>query len=1050
MPAKKNNRRIEFEDDLVEDIPLENDTPKKSTKKKTSSSQKSTKAENAPPPKQESEPEIQFKVVPEVKENKESFRYQIVPYVFTFLSLFLFLCLILEDKVGVVGSFTHRVLLGLFSGGAYTIPFFVVYHAFMWHADRKKKVARRKIICSAITVSLVSVVIDVLSGRAIRFSLPTLFAEGADSIGGGVIGGILGSVLRTCFGSAGTLIIIFAVLLAMFLQMFDVTPRSLYISAAYGLKMRKERKAAEKAEAAEAARRSKANVNVYRISKNSNKKLLPGAPEDLTDPQATGNAPAPSGNRKNPLNHKLKETETAEKRVDTKKRDPLDSSLDFRTEEEKRRAEVEDSIDFSFLDKIDNDFLSKKPLADKKKTAPAPEPVKRPEPTSVKAPEPVAEQAIPMPEAPVSRPVADKAPEVSAEPEPIVTPPPAKHEAPAQQTATKPVFDEDIPPFDMDEPVKPAEAKPAPVETKAAPKKTVEAPAMPRGKIDVAQPEGEIDLRNLFENPDNADLIDKISKNEIQHTGEDSLKLGLESEGEEMSDLSDLKPKKAVKKADPPPYLFPPIDLLPYPASEKDAETVKAELQDNALKLVETLKSFNVKTKIIDVSRGPTITRYELAPEAGTRVRSIANLVDDIALNLATSGIRIESPIPGKAAVGIEVPNKATETVYIRGLLEGDSFTKAKSKVTVALGMDVAGAPIYFDIAKMPHLLIAGATGMGKSVCINSLIVSILYKARPDEVKLILIDPKKVELNVYNGIPHLLIPVVSDAKKAAGALHWAVTEMDRRFSLIESVGVRNIQGFNEIAATDPELEPLPQIVIIIDEFADLMMTAPDAVEESVCRLAQLARAAGMHLIIGTQRPSVNVITGLIKSNIPSRIAFTTASQIDSRTIIDIAGAEKLIGRGDMLYAPVGSGKPIRVQGAFISEAEVESITSFLKAGGVQPEYSDEVMAQIEREAERCVPDNKKESKNSDNDSQGDEAFDPMFRPALELAVNSGKISTSLIQRKLELGYGRAAKLIDRMESMGYVSAANGAKPREVLITRQQYQEMVLRDDDSVS
>lgn len=1050
MAAKKNTRRIEIEDELDEAFAFESNESEKNTKtapKETkggssrSSGSKSTKAKN-PPPKQEEEPEIQFKVVPEVRENKESFRYQIVPYVFSFLALFLFLCLILEEKVGVVGSFTHHALLGLFSGGAYTIPFFVVYHAFMWHTDRKKKVAKRKLVCSLVTVALVSIVIDVLSGRAIRYHIPTLFSEGADSVGGGVIGGFLGSVLRTCFGSAGTLIIIFAVLLAMFLQMFDVTPRSLYISAAYGLKMRKERKAEEKEKAAEAALRAKANVNVYRISKTSNNRLLPGTPEDLTNPQATGKSSESSSKRKNPFNHKLEEA-TASADTVSRKNNPLDSNLDFRTEEEKRRAEAEKDIDFSFLKKIDNDFLAKKPLNDQK---PAPQKTAPPAPKE----EPVKERAA---ETPI--PATETAPKEEPAPEPVFFTPPPVAETPIDKKVEeaipvppvpKETPEEDIPPFDVDEPILAKE--PAPFkETAPAPQKPSDAPAIPRGKIDIAKPEGEIDLRNLFENPENADLIDKISKNEIQHNGDESLLLGLESD---VEDLSDLKPKKAVKKADPPPYLFPPIDMLPYAIQEKDAETVKAELQDNALKLVETLKSFNVKTKIIDVSRGPTITRYELAPEAGTRVRSIANLVDDIALNLATSGIRIESPIPGKAAVGIEVPNKATETVYIRGLLESESFTKAKSKVTVALGMDVAGTPIYFDIAKMPHLLIAGATGMGKSVCINSLIVSILYKARPDEVKLILIDPKKVELNVYNGIPHLLIPVVSDAKKAAGALHWAVTEMDRRFSLIESVGVRNIQGFNEIAASDPDLEPLPQIVIIIDEFADLMMTAPDAVEESVCRLAQLARAAGMHLIIGTQRPSVNVITGLIKSNIPSRIAFTTASQIDSRTIIDIAGAEKLIGRGDMLYAPVGSGKPIRVQGAFISEAEVEAITSFLKAGGVQPEYSDEVMAQIEREAERCVPDNKKESKGAEGDGGGDDAFDPMFRPALELAVNSGKISTSLIQRKLELGYGRAAKLIDRMESMGYVSAANGAKPREVLITRQQYQEMVLRDDDSVS
>ncbi len=506
----------------------------------------------------------------------------------------------------------------------------------------------------------------------------------------------------------------------------------------------------------------------------------------------------------------------------------------------------------------------------------------------------------------------------------------------------------------------------------------------------------------------------------------------------------DTLPDYAVEES-APIYRFPPITLLSQPANLR-AEDDSEELRRNGEKLVSVLKSFRVPTDIVNISRGPTITRYELAPKEGVRVRAIANLVDDIALNLETSGVRIEAPIPGKAAVGIEVPNKAAATVYLRELLDAPTFENAKSKVTCALGMDVAGAPIYLDIGKMPHLLIAGATGMGKSVCINSLIVSLLYKASPDEVKLILIDPKKVELNVYNKLPHLLVPVVNLPKKAAGSLSWAVGEMERRFELIEEVGVRDIKGYNQITANDPAKEFLPHIIIIIDELADLMMTAPDDVEESICRLAQKARAAGMHLIIGTQRPSVDVITGLIKANIPSRIAFTVASNIDSRTIIDTAGAEKLIGRGDMLYAPVGAMKPIRVQGSFVSDKEVEAVCDFIRAQAGEGEYSSAIMDEIDKNAEQC---GQKKKAGADLSSAGEDdggEIDPKFNDAVEVALEMGKISTSLLQRRLNLGYGRAAKIIDRMQAVGIVSEPDGQKPRNVLISRSDWNEIKMRSE----
>ena len=569
--------------------------------------------------------------------------------------------------------------------------------------------------------------------------------------------------------------------------------------------------------------------------------------------------------------------------------------------------------------------------------------------------------------------------------------------------------------------------------------------------VESAADDGKVDLTKIFVNPEDAELLDRLADaylsgdaSGVKSSGEadeDELTITRAGIGDELRrEEPEIVPKKE--------YVFPPVDILTEDTARRD-ENIKEELHANAVRLVETLRSFNVKTKIENVSRGPTITRYELLPEPGIRVRSILNLVDDISLNLATTGVRIEAPIPGKAAVGIEVPNKKRATVHLRTLLEDERFASASSKLVCALGDDVGGDSVYLDIAKMPHLLIAGATGMGKSVCINSLIVSLLFNANPDEVKLILIDPKKVELNVYNGIPHLLVPVVSDPKKAAGSLSWAVSEMERRFGLIESVGVRDINMYNKVTAKDPQYEYLPYIVIIIDELADLMMTAPDDVEESVCRLMQKARAAGMHVIIGTQRPSVDVITGLIKANIPSRIAFTVASQVDSRTIIDRAGAESLIGRGDMLYMPVGASKPIRVQGAYVSEDDVEEVVTFIKKANCESEvvYSADVIEEINKASEKCGLGTKKTSGGASSEASGED--DPLLRDALELAVNNGKISTSLIQRKLSLGYGRAAKIIDRMEALGYVSAPDGQKPREVLLTREQFMEMVLKNDGDV-
>jgi len=480
-------------------------------------------------------------------------------------------------------------------------------------------------------------------------------------------------------------------------------------------------------------------------------------------------------------------------------------------------------------------------------------------------------------------------------------------------------------------------------------------------------------------------------------------------------------------------YKYPPIELLnDNKDGIKDIKEIRNAAIEGAKKLEDTLKSFGVEAKVINISRGPTVTRYELQPSPGVKVSKIVNLSDDISLNLASSGVRIEAPIPGKAAVGIEVPNKEVSPVFLREVIDSKEFSNFTSKLAFALGKDISGQNIIADIAKMPHLLIAGATGSGKSVCINSLITSILYKASPDEVKLLMIDPKVVELGVYNGIPHLLIPVVTDPKKAAGALNWAVQEMVNRYKLFAEKGVRDIKGYNHMQKESGEQGMMPHIVVIIDELADLMMVAPNDVEDAICRLAQMARAAGMHLVIATQRPSVDVITGIIKANIPSRISFAVSSQVDSRTILDMAGAEKLLGKGDMLFYPVGEPKPIRIQGAFVSDGEIERVVEYVKSQE-KAEYNEDIIEKInsEKEVEEKDP--------GDNDE--------LLPQAIEMVVEAGQASVSLIQRKFKVGYARAARIIDQMEERGIVGGYEGSKPRQVLITRQQLQEMKMSNGE---
>lgn len=578
---------------------------------------------------------------------------------------------------------------------------------------------------------------------------------------------------------------------------------------------------------------------------------------------------------------------------------------------------------------------------------------------------------------------------------------------------------------------------PEPVTEKSAKKSKKTADIVQFDNVDKKEP-NEAETNELTESK--PVLLDDIIKKMNGDEANSQISKPIEEAAKSSASASALKSVKGTLSDDEndkpkAEYQLPSLDCLAEPKNGRNVK-YEDELKANATKLVDTLKSFGVETRIVDISRGPSVTRYEIQPAAGVKISRITNLSDDIALNLAASGVRIEAPIPNKAAVGIEVPNKNRSTVTLREIIDTDQYRNAKSKLFVALGKDIAGNCTYADLAKMPHLLVAGTTGSGKSVCLNSMIVSILYNAKPDEVKLLMIDPKQVEFTVYNGIPHLIVPVVSDPRKASGALAWAVTEMLSRYKTFSDNNVRDISGYNSICESIGQ-KKMPQIVIFIDELSDLMMAAPHEVEDSICRLAQMARAAGMHLVIATQRPSVDVITGLIKANIPSRISLKVSSQIDSRTIIDTAGAEKLLGNGDLLFYPVGIAKPQRIQGCFLSDKEVETVVDFIKKQE-KSSYDDEVMNEIERQAAM------EKKKNGGAVSDGDDSdveTDEMVPKAIEVVVDAQMASTTLLQRKLKLGYARAARIIDTLEERNIIGPYEGSKPRKVLVTKQQWYEM---------
>ena len=525
----------------------------------------------------------------------------------------------------------------------------------------------------------------------------------------------------------------------------------------------------------------------------------------------------------------------------------------------------------------------------------------------------------------------------------------------------------------------------------------------------------------------------KVSAPETGETGEKPGKVTTKDAAESARQVA----AEIAQSQDTPPqaYSFPPLELLRRPVGASSDGT--EEMRENSRRLNETLASFRIDAHIINVTRGPSVTRYEVELDKGVRLSKLTSCADDIALSLGASGVRIAA-VPGKISiVGIEVPNRTVTTVSLREVVDSPEFARAKSKSSFSVGKDIGGNCIVGNIAKMPHMLIAGTTGSGKSVCMNSIIISLLYKAGPEDVKLIMVDPKMVELGIYNGIPHLLIPVVTDPKKAAGSLQWAVTEMLRRYKLMSDVGVRDMESYNSIMMSEEDGQKLPQIIVIIDELADLMLVAAKEVEDSICRIAQMGRAAGMHLIIATQRPSADVITGLMKANIPSRIAFSVASAMESRIILDTQGAEKLVGKGDMLYAPIGCGKPLRVQGCFVTDSEVEAVAGFVKEHYLA-DYNQQVLEEIEKKAQQTGKSGKGASAADPEPTDGELEGDEMLPAAVEVILETGQASVSMLQRRLKLGYARAARIVDEMEEKGIVGPFQGSKPRAILITKEEW------------
>ncbi len=932
--------------------------------------------------------------------------YRMQPYVVLFVGALLAIMLLLSIVMGGdsvethpfrwVGFHVERLLFGLLGYGTFLLPLMMVYLSVQHIREGQSyRSGGRGALAAGITVLFPAIIHTCMieagsaDGALNTLNIKQLYSLGADKQGGGVVAGLLGTLLERGLGVIATLIIGIVLLLVAVALLLGITPANIkfwWLAWSEARQERLDREAYEREQAEKEQRKLAA----------STARRKPALPKDEDD-DLMMLAPAPARAKaerdsERRRNEALREAERSDKR------------------EGRRSASTFDDEKEEYLDPM-SALLS----GGKRRTK------KEREDEIVATPETV----FPDPEPSISNPIEYVNDLTTEEIEEMER---------SYAQANAPVAS--VVPLEY-EPEEEEEREPFVAYPERAEIEVDDTPLSTEGTA----PEQTEDYQGGFD----------YSMESSEETETDD---GVETIGGvavKIEKLSDEERERGEKIAEPEeeeykprPYTYPRVDLLnePKPHNALKDQEIRAKMQ----KLNATLTNFKVRVDGISYVCGPAVTRYEVRPAPGVRVRSIANLADDIAMSLAAKSIRIEAPIPGKEAVGIEVPNTTRETVFLRRLIDSDEFRSRPSKLTACLGEDVAGNPILFDIVKMPHLLVAGTTGSGKSVCINDFIMSLVFKSTPQEVKIILIDPKQVEFTVYKDLPHLMAPIVCDPKRAAAVLNLAVLEMEKRFQMIRDVQARNIEGYNAATENDRYEHPyMPHMVIIIDELADLMMQAKDEVETSIVRLAQKARAAGMHLIIGTQRPSVDVITGLIKANVPSRIACTVVSQVDSRTILDVAGAEKLLGMGDMLYAPVGSPKPLRVQGAFVSDGEVERIVEFIKRNNDPVRYDQEFMDNIDREA-AMIGTKRQPGGDDDDEGESPDGMDPKFYEALRIALDNKRISTSLLQRMLSIGYGRAAKIIDQMERMGFVGPAVGNKPREIRITEQGYAELMMNKD----
>ncbi len=956
------------------------------------------------------------KVIPPTKGSKSDERemlHRIMPIVLLALCAFFGICIYTQEvSVGALGELVRNAFFGLLGRGAYFAPVLLLLSALLW--EKSATVARRivKPLLAVVALVFIAAAFYVFGGADMDRAL--FFERGLAREGGGFLGGYFGMLLSYAVSHVGAAILLVLYLLCFFVFFFRVDPKAVAVATVAFVKKtaearverRRARRVALALEQEEARRREKKREEA--AEREDDVTEITSARHTVSPLLRAGQAlPSHAAHRsfynaetdEETFSGEVPSTQVARSVLTDADRalfgDVPDEPISASSKKSEPAPTAKTAADALFAEVVESDspeiaVMGREPIPGFGKTPVAPS-------TPAEEDEGDAVTVIETPE----------------DMEDIST------EAPVYR------FEEEGAETEVDEPSDEPSDEPIAVEPVV-----VVPPAAPTVTVVTAEPAAAAEgNKPVADEPPKAEEPSIVSQK--AHV------------------IEQLDESDAVDEDPYSDYTYPPMSLLIASNGNAEEDSDDAILQ-KAEKLRVTLEEYGVNVDVVAYTRGPRLTRFELVPKPGVRIRSIENLVDEIAMKLEALSVRIEAPIPGKAAVGVEVPNDKTQTVRLRSLLNTEIFRDAPSKTTVCLGVDVVNEPVLADLEKMPHLLVAGATGMGKSVCINSILISLLYKARPDEVKLILIDPKKVEFKSYSDIPHLLVPVVTDPQKAAGALSWAVNEMERRYDLIEVAGVRNLKAYNASVAEHPERKPLPKIVIVIDELHDLMIQAKDAVEDSIARIAAKARAAGILLIIGTQRPSVNVITGVIKANIPSRIAFHVASQVDSRTILDVAGAEKLLNDGDMLFLSPGMKMmtPRRVQGAFLDDDEVTRVADYLRKNCAVVRYDDSIIADMERESEKCNKDKKGSMDMSFGDEDGgDDSEEEILYRAIEIAIENNKISTSLLQRKLKIGFGKAARIIDRMEEMGVVGENNGPKPREVLMTLQEYQAMRLNRDE---